>query len=66
LRFPVLLFLYPHLWIVLARMLRRGMLGKALVLLPWLVAGETARIVGFMRARRGARAPIDAAASVAR
>lgn len=66
LRFPVLLFLYPHLWIVLARMLRRGMLGKALVLLPWLVAGETARIVGFMRARRGARAPIDAAAGVAR
>jgi len=53
-RAPILLFLYPHLWIVLARMLRRGMAWKALTLFPWLVAGETARNVGFLRARREA------------
>ena len=55
-RAPILLFLYPHLWIVLARMLRPGMAWKALTLFPWLVAGETARNVGFLRrAPRGAR-----------
>jgi glycosyltransferase involved in cell wall biosynthesis len=50
-RAPVLLFLYPHLWIVLRRMIKCGMAGRALTLFPWLVAGETARIVGFFRAR---------------
>lgn len=51
-RVPALLLLYPHLWIVLVRMARSGLLLSALRLLPWLVAGETARIVGFFRARR--------------
>lgn len=51
-RAPILLALYPHLWIVLFRMLRHGMITKALKLLPWLAAGETARIIGFLRARR--------------
>jgi GT2 family glycosyltransferase len=51
-RAPILLGLYPHLWIVLYRMLRQGMSIKALTLFPWLAAGETARIVGFLRARR--------------
>jgi glycosyltransferase involved in cell wall biosynthesis len=50
-RAPMLLFLYPHLWIVLRRMIRYGMARKAMTLLPWLIAGETARIVGFFRAR---------------
>ena len=50
--FPILLFLYPHLWIVLGRMLRQGMVVKAACLLPWLIAGETARIAGFLRQRR--------------
>jgi len=53
-RAPALLFLYPHLWIVLGRMLRAGMLARAFALLPWLVAGETARIAGFLAARRAA------------
>ena len=51
-RCPPLVFLYPHLWIVLARMARAGKAGRALALLPWLLAGETARIRGFFRARR--------------
>ena len=51
-RFPVLLFLFPHLWIVLARMARAGLPGKAVMLFPWLVAGEVARIRGFLTARR--------------
>ncbi len=51
-RFPALLFLFPHLWIVLARMLRAGRAGRALALLPWLLAGEIARIEGFLEARR--------------
>ena len=50
-RAPVLLFLYPHLWIVVARMLRQRMIIKAIVLFPWMVIGETARIIGFFRAR---------------
>jgi glycosyltransferase involved in cell wall biosynthesis len=53
-RAPALLFLYPHLWIVLGRMVRAGMIARAVALLPWLVAGETARIAGFLEARRGA------------
>lgn len=51
-RFPVLLFLFPHLWIVLARLGRAGLLGRGLVLSPWLFAGEVARISGFLEARR--------------
>ena len=51
-RCPPLLFLFPHLWIVLARMARAGRAGRALALFPWLLAGETARIRGFLQARR--------------
>ncbi len=51
-RFPPLVFLFPHLWIVLARMARAGAAGRAIRLLPWLVAGEIARIRGFFEARR--------------
>ncbi len=51
-RFPALLFLFPHLWITLGRMLRAGHAGKAVTLLPWLVTGEVARIRGFHLARR--------------
>jgi glycosyltransferase involved in cell wall biosynthesis len=54
-RFPVLLFLLPHLWIVLARMFRAGHRRQAVVLFPWLVAGEVARIRGFLAARRQAK-----------
>ena len=52
LRVPVLLGLYPHLWIMIGRMLRSGLVLDALRLFPWLLAGETARIVGFFSARR--------------
>lgn len=52
LRMPALLLLFPHLWIVIGRMVRSGLVLAALRLFPWLVAGETARIVGFFRARR--------------
>ncbi|HEY3122490.1 MAG TPA: glycosyltransferase [Thermoanaerobaculia bacterium] len=51
-RCPPLLFLFPHLWIVLARMARAGAAGKAFRLFPWLVAGEVERIRGFFEARR--------------
>ena len=51
-RRPALLLLFPHLWIVVARMLRQGYVVKALALLPGLFAGEVARIVGFLAARR--------------
>lgn len=54
-RFPALLFLFPHLWIVLTRMVRRGEGLRALALLPFLVAGEIARIAGFLEARRAFR-----------
>jgi hypothetical protein len=33
-------------------MARAGKAGRALALLPWLIAGETARIRGFFQARR--------------
>jgi len=46
------LFLFPHLWIVLARMIRSGRALRAVGLFPWLVAGEVARIRGFLEARR--------------
>jgi glycosyltransferase involved in cell wall biosynthesis len=51
-RWPALLFLFPHLWIVLSRMVRHRKGARALALLPWLVAGEIARIQGFFQARR--------------
>jgi glycosyltransferase involved in cell wall biosynthesis len=51
-RWPPLLFLFPHLWIVLARLLRAGRGLRALALLPWLFGGEVARIRGFLAARR--------------
>ena len=51
-RFPVLLLLFPHLWITLARMIRAGHGGKAVTLFPWLFTGEVARIQGFHIARR--------------
>jgi glycosyltransferase involved in cell wall biosynthesis len=54
-RVPLLLFLFPHLWIVIARMVRAGRGGRAMVLFPWLLAGEVARIRGFLLARREAR-----------
>jgi glycosyltransferase involved in cell wall biosynthesis len=51
-RAPPLLFLFPHLWIVLGRMLSQGMFGRAITLSPMLLMGEIARIRGFLRARR--------------
>jgi hypothetical protein len=51
-RHPALVFLFPHLWIVVARMIRNGFARRAIVLFPWLVAGEIARIRGFFQARR--------------
>jgi glycosyltransferase involved in cell wall biosynthesis len=51
-RFPALLFLFPHLWMTMARMARGGHAARAAALSPWLVAGEVARIKGFLEARR--------------
>lgn len=51
-RWPLLLFLFPHLWIVLARMSRAGLVARAVALSPWLITGEVARIQGFLNARR--------------
>jgi glycosyltransferase involved in cell wall biosynthesis len=51
-RCPPLVFLFPHLWIVMGRMAWAGAAGKALRLFPWLVSGEVARIRGFFDARR--------------
>ena len=56
-RFPFLLFLFPHLWLMLLRMLRRGLFADAVTLLPWFVAGELARVRGFFAARRDGVAP---------
>jgi glycosyltransferase involved in cell wall biosynthesis len=53
-KFPALLFLFPHLWITVARMLRAGHVGKAVTLFPWLFTGEVARIKGFFEARAAA------------
>jgi glycosyltransferase involved in cell wall biosynthesis len=53
-RWPALLFLFPHLWVTVARMARAGYAGKAVTLFPWLVAGEIHRIRGFFDARRQA------------
>lgn len=49
---PILLFLFPHLWIVLGRMLRQRMIGNTILLFPGLLLGEIARIFGFLSARR--------------
>src|SRR5262249_14420548 len=54
-RAPILPFLLPHLWITLARMIRAGYAGRSVPLLPWLLAGEIARIQGFFQARRERR-----------
>jgi glycosyltransferase involved in cell wall biosynthesis len=51
-KWPVLLFLFPHLWLTVARMARAGYAARAVTLLPWLVAGEVHRIRGFFEARR--------------
>jgi len=51
-RWPALLFLFPHLWVTLWRMARAGYAGRAAALFPWLVAGEVFRIRGFFEARR--------------
>jgi glycosyltransferase involved in cell wall biosynthesis len=50
-RWPALLYLFPHLWIALVRMARAGYAGRAITLFPWLVAGEIHRIRGFFEAR---------------
>jgi hypothetical protein len=59
-RLPVLLFLFPHLWVTIARMARAGYAGRAVTLFPWLVAGEVHRIRGFFEAKRegGGREPL--------
>jgi glycosyltransferase involved in cell wall biosynthesis len=51
---PFLLLLFPHLWLVIARMVWAGYTGKVVTLFPWLVVGEVARIRGFLEARRDA------------
>jgi glycosyltransferase involved in cell wall biosynthesis len=49
-RWPALLFLFPHLWVTVARMARAGYASRAVALFPWLVAGEVHRIRGFFEA----------------
>jgi glycosyltransferase involved in cell wall biosynthesis len=56
-RFPILLFLFPHLWLMLLRMLKHGAVLDAVVLFPWFVAGELARIRGFLAAKREGISP---------
>ena len=51
-RFPFLLFLFPHLWLMLLRMLRRGLVFDAVALFPFFVAGELARVRGFLEVRQ--------------
>jgi glycosyltransferase involved in cell wall biosynthesis len=53
-RHPWLLWLMPHLWVVLARMFRSGHAGRVFTLFPWLALGEVYRIDGFFLARRQA------------
>jgi len=62
-RYPALLWLFPHLWITLWRMARAGHVGRAAALLPWLVRGEILRIRGFHEARRAAKAGSPAGAA---
>ena len=54
-KWPALLFLFPHLWLTVARMSRAGFAGRALALFPWLAAGEVHRIRGFFEARKESR-----------
>lgn len=49
---PILLFTFPHLWLMLLRMVRSGHALDAIRLFPWLVGGELARIRGFFAAKR--------------
>jgi glycosyltransferase involved in cell wall biosynthesis len=56
-RFPVLLFLFPHLWLMLLRMVRSGRILDAVGLFPWFVAGELARVRGFFAAMREGVSP---------
>lgn len=56
-RFPFLLFLFPHLWLMLLRMIRHGAAIDAVTLFPWFIAGELARIKGFFAARRAGVTP---------
>jgi GT2 family glycosyltransferase len=58
-KFPALLFLFPHLWVTVARMARAGYSGRAVALFPWLVLGEVDRIRGFFEAKRE-RGRVDA------
>jgi glycosyltransferase involved in cell wall biosynthesis len=51
-RWPALLFLFPHLWVTVSRMVRAGYGARAVTLFPWLVAGEVHRIRGFFEARK--------------
>ena len=52
-RFPILLFAFPHLWLMLLRMIRHGKVLDAIGLFPWFFMGELARIRGFHDARVG-------------
>jgi glycosyltransferase involved in cell wall biosynthesis len=56
-RFPFLLFLFPHLWLMLLRMIRGGKFMDAVALFPWFVAGEMARVRGFFAAMREGVSP---------
>ena len=58
-RWPALLFLFPHLWLTVARMIRAGYAGEAVTLFPWLVAGEVHRIKGFFEAREESKSSLD-------
>jgi glycosyltransferase involved in cell wall biosynthesis len=51
-RWPPLLFLFPHLWMTAARMVRAGYAGRVVALFPWLLVGEVYRIRGFFAAKR--------------
>jgi glycosyltransferase involved in cell wall biosynthesis len=51
-KWPALLFLFPHLWVTVARMARAGYASRAAALFPWLVAGEVHRIRGFFAERK--------------
>lgn len=51
-RYPFTVFLFPHLWLMLGRMIRAGFWMQAVTLFPWFVAGELARARGFFAARR--------------
>ena len=51
-KWPATLLLFPHLWLMIARMARAGYAWNAIRWFPWLFAGELARIRGFFDARR--------------